>query len=355
MAKNSSSNSLGIVIVAYDNQKHINALVEALSEQIKPGDQIILVDNKYPDYSCAHALENNKSIAKILKLNNVGFGAGCNAGAAAVKDDVDLLVFLNPDTKPLPGFIDALRNGKSEWSGWMGLLTLPNGNVNSAGNVVHISGLSWVLGYDKPAELYKQSAEVSVLSGADMAISAAAWREVGGFEPYYFLYYEDTDISFRLLLKGHKIGLQPAAKIMHDYDFGKGSHKWFYIERNRYVFILRCWPISVIIVLLPMLLVCEVGLWLISIVERRFTLKIKSTLSFIKMLPRVLKSRRHIQKGKILSAHEFINFLEPKINTPLLGVLEKSKFLNLILVGYFSVAKIILILPQRLSSNRKRT
>ena len=76
---------------------------------------------------------------------NAGFAAAANAGAAAATGD--LLVFLNPDARPAPGFVEAiaapLRDGRG-WAAWMGLVTAEDGRVvNTNGGVVHFTGIAW--------------------------------------------------------------------------------------------------------------------------------------------------------------------------------------------------------------------
>jgi len=336
-------NRLGIVIVVYKNETHIKPLLKALAKSKKPGDKIVIVDNYAPNHPCAKLIKGDKTVDQVIRLPNVGFGGGCNAGAEPIVGAVDLLLFLNPDTLPQKGAIEALRNGgQDDWGAWMGLLTLPSGKVNSAGNAVHISGLSWVLGYGEPTANYHKPKEVSVLSGADMIVRSQVWKEVGGFEADYFLYYEDTNLSFRVRLLGHKLGLVPAAHIMHDYDFGKGSHKWFYIERNRYMFMLICWPWSVLLAFAPLFIVDELGLWAISILERRFVSKLRASLSFFRVLPRSLSIRRKVQKNKKISSGEFLRLLEPTINTPLLPTLQKAPLVNGVFSAYYRLVLALL-------------
>ena len=69
-----------------------------------------------------------------------------------------------------------------------------------------------------------------------------AWEQVGGFDERYFMYCEDLDLSLRLRLAGWEVGIAPAARVEHDYDFDKGARKWFLLERNRWWTILADYP-----------------------------------------------------------------------------------------------------------------
>ena len=112
---------------------------------------------------------------------------------------------------------------------------LPGGaHVNSSGGVVHWLGLAWAGQCDAPvAAAPAGPAEVPFASGAALVVRREAWDEVGGFEPAYFMYGEDVDLSVRLRLAGWGVGVVPAARVEHAYEFAKGDYKWFHLERNR--------------------------------------------------------------------------------------------------------------------------
>ena len=82
-------------------------------------------------------------------------------------------------------------------------------------------------------------------------------------EPF-FLYQEDVDLSLRLRLAGGTIGIEPAARVDHDYEFAKGPAKWRYLERNRWAMILRTYPLALLLLLTPALLATEIALFAIA-------------------------------------------------------------------------------------------
>src|SRR5665811_766393 len=326
---------LGIVLVAYDNADSTQQLLRALAGEKRPGDRIVLVDN-HPSHVCAGLAESIAAVDLVIRSQNVGFGAGCNVGAAAIEDEVELLLFLNPDSAPEEGAITRLREGgKEEWAAWSGLLLLPDGRVNAAGNTVHLSGLSWCAGYGEEPSSYRPASLPVALSGADMVVRTRVWKRLGGFAPDYFLYYEDTDLSFRLRSMGLELGIVPTARIVHDYEFDKSRQKWFFLERNRYVFILRTWPLSLLVVLLPLHVVTELGLWLVSVLQGRLLIRIRAVASFLRMLPRLLRQRRGISRQRVASAYECLRLLEPRIDTPLLSKLVRGRAISALFSGYY--------------------
>ena len=177
---------------------------------------------------------------------NAGFAAGANAGAAAATGD--LLVFLNPDARPAPGFVEAiaapLRDGRG-WAAWMGLVTAEDGRVvNTNGGVVHFTGIAWAgeAGAPAPGSLAGPR-EVAFLSGACLAVPRA---RVGARRR---LRRGVTSCTTRTSTsrcgcasRAGASGVEPAAVVDHDYEFAKGPEKWRLLERNRWATIVRCYP-----------------------------------------------------------------------------------------------------------------
>ena len=341
--KSNNDVSLGIIIVSHNNQSTLKKLLATLNKQVSEVDFIVVIDN-HIDHKSVSVAEQFSCVNKIIKTHNNGFAAGCNLGAKSLPKNITHILLLNPDTMPGKKSIEGFRSIANNWNASMGLLLLSEKKINSAGNAVHISGLSWCNEFNTPTALLKYPESIFIASGACMLIEKILWDNIGGMYEEYFLYYEDTDLSTRIILNGQNIGLEPSIHIYHDYDYKKSDLKWFYLERNRYIYILRCWPISVILLLLPLLICVDAGLWVVSVFERRFILKVRSTGSFLRALPRALKSRRAVQKKKAISSYDFFIHLEPQINTAQLGDLSKFTIINKISVAYCLVVRKLYIL-----------
>ena len=186
------SNSIGVVIVSYGHEQDVADLVDSFAGQLRPNDRVVVVDNRKP-----WLLESvvgdrlKKHNAMIINHDNGGFAAGCNVGAARIQDEVDLLFFLNPDTViEDPTLFDTLRRVDKQWAAFMPYLLLPDGTINSAGNALHISGLSWVTGLDEqPVGLHPNEADdtpevtdISIASGACLVVRTEWWQKLGGME-----------------------------------------------------------------------------------------------------------------------------------------------------------------------------
>ena len=329
--------TVGIVIVAHDCPKQLHKLLTSLKSQLQKNDEVVVVDNHFAHRSASIAKKFN-FLSKVVEIENKGFANGCNIGSKHLSKRVDLIFFLNPDTLLGRNCLELLRqNIPIEWSAWMPLLIKKDDNkVNSAGNIVHISGLSWCDGFDKKPTEFAHNKEINFLSGACMMIRKKTFIAIGGMPEEYFLYYEDTAFSNFLLLQGLKVGIVPRAHVYHDYEFLKSKNKWFFIERNRYIYILTCWPLTIIFLLLPFLTLSEIGLWIVSIYERRFILKVRSSISFLRFLPNTIRHRRDIRSKNKISAYTFYTKLESQINTSQLGDLRKFVIFNAFSKYYYS-------------------
>ena len=346
------SNSIGVVIVSYGHEQDVADLVDSFAGQLRPNDRVVVVDNRKP-----WLLESvvgdrlKKHNAMIINHDNGGFAAGCNVGAARIQDEVDLLFFLNPDTViEDPTLFDTLRRVDKQWAAFMPYLLLPDGTINSAGNALHISGLSWVTGLDdKPVGLHPESADdtpevtdISIASGACLVVRTEWWQKLGGMEELYFMYHEDTDFSARLLLAGGRIGLVHSGYVTHHYDYAKGDYKWIYIERNRHVLLLSVLPLPTLVVLIPQILGANLGLWAIAAKENRLGLKVKSLRLLIRDLPKIVALRRKTQQLRALTPAEYLEKMEWRFDNPNLGALGTNKTVNRIYKAYYQACRAIL-------------
>jgi GT2 family glycosyltransferase len=338
--------NLAIVIVAYGNESALPELLSRIVLEKGKGDYLVLVDN-HPHHNSATVAEGIPGVDIILRSKNIGFGAGCNLGVAALPGKVSTLLFLNPDVLPEKYAITKLRRGApAQWDAWMGLLTLPDGTINSSGNVVHLSGLSWCSHYGLPKASVTRPKAVSMLSGACLMIKKPVWDKVGGFDEDYFMYYEDTDLSMTLHERGYRVGVVPAAVFVHDYTYEKGQLKWFYLERNRYIFICRHWPAATFFMLLPLLLVAEIGFWAAAATQGRFVVRTRAVLSFLKIFPHVLSTRWPVQRRRRITNRQFLQYLQPALDTPLLGSAGASRTINRVFTLYY---RVVIFLVRKLS------
>ncbi len=243
--------TLSVLIVAYESRDDLTKTLPALVAELDSDDELIVVDNKPGDGSAEVVRELAPQARVVTMGRNSGFAGGCNAGAKMASGE--LLVILNPDAVPQPGFGEAIRRPWLQdrgWGAWQALVADGEGRcVNSAGNPIHFTGIVWAGGHGRPLAEAPPPVEVAAASGACLAIPLRRWREIDGFPEEFFMYHEDVDLSVRLRAEGHPVGIEPAAVVAHDYEFGANEQKWFWLERNRLAFVVRTYPVSLLLLL----------------------------------------------------------------------------------------------------------
>ncbi len=188
--------------------------------------EVIVVDDASPDDSLAR-LRQIGGLRVHARDSNGGFIAACNDGAALARGGV--LVFLNNDTVPQPGWLDALLAtfDSIPEAGLVGArLLYPDGRLQEAGGVVFADGSGWNYGrHGDPDDCrYAYLRDADYLSGAAIAIPRALFAQLGGFDTRYApAYYEDTDLAFAVRAAGRRVLYQPAAVVVHDEGATSGT------------------------------------------------------------------------------------------------------------------------------------
>ncbi|HET7589472.1 MAG TPA: glycosyltransferase family 2 protein [Solirubrobacterales bacterium] len=338
--------TLSALIVAYESRDDLQQTLPALLAELGEDDELIVVENKPGDGS-AEVVRELAPRARIVPMGrNSGFAGGVNAGAEVAEGE--LLVLLNPDAVPQPGFGEAIRRPWREgrgWAAWQALVAdAAAARINSAGNPVHFTGIVWAGGHGRPLGEAPPPGEVPALSGACLAIPRATWEEVGGFPAEFFMYHEDVDLSLRLRMAGGAVGIEPAAVVAHDYDFSASPDKWRWLERNRLAFLVRAYPASLLALLAPALLATELALLAVSAAGGWGAQKRQANREVLGWLPRLLRERRQVQRRRSVSTAEFASWLTPDLDSELISPLVRSRPARLLLRAYWRA--VLLLLPR---------
>lgn len=180
--------------------------------------EVIVVDDASPDDSLA-LLGRIDGLRLHALAENLGFIGACNAGAALARGR--FVVFLNNDTVPQPGWLDALRAtfGAQRDVGIVGAqLVYPDGRLQEAGAMLARDGRGESRGrfVDPTHPEFAWCADVDYVSGAALMIKRGLFERLGGFDPRYApAYYEDTDLAMRVRAAGLRVLVQPVARVVH--------------------------------------------------------------------------------------------------------------------------------------------
>ncbi len=342
------ADAIAVVVVTHQSAEHLPRLVAALAGQLGDEDELVIVDNASTDGTPATARSLGRQVRVLETGSNLGFAAGCHVGADSTR--APLLLFLNPDSEPQPSCLGLLRSAAREhpdWGAWQAAVLLEDGRINTSGGVVHYLGIGWAGDCERPiSALPGEDLEIPFPSGAAMVVRRGVWEQLGGLDPAYFMYGEDLDLGLRLWLAGHRVGLVPAARVTHSYEFEKGSSKWFWLERNRWRTVLSVYPAALLVLLAPALLAAEVGLLAIAARQGWLGAKLRAQAATIVGLPRSLSRRRAVQGTRRIGANELSEHLTASLESPYLAA-ASSPWLSVPQATYWRLVRQALSLLAR--------
>ena len=222
------------VLLAYGAEPWLEDAVRAVLASVDVDIDVVVVDN-----GCTSAaidrVKGLNGVRVITPDANTGYSGGCDRGAAEATGEY--LAFVNSDAIVAPDALSRLAAVAAEPAVGlaMGSIRLADapGKMNTAGNPVHFTGLSWAGGFDEPAAGTRERRSVTAGSGCCFVIRRDLWEQLGGFAPEYFAYCEDTELSLRLWQQGRTVEYVPDAVVRHHYEFSRNERKLYLLERNR--------------------------------------------------------------------------------------------------------------------------
>lgn len=205
--------------------------------------EVIVVDDGSTDET--QELEDIvKGISVIHNTEPLRFIGACNKGASVAKGE--FVVLLNNDTEVTSGWLDALIQGFNHFDqvGLVGSrLLYPDGRLQDAGGIIWKTGDPWNYGNGQnPCDpKFSYARQVDYLSGAALMTTKKIWDEVGGLSNYLKpMYFEDTDLSFKIRDAGYKTYFIPDSTIFHfegitsGTDTSKGFKRYQEINRPNF-------------------------------------------------------------------------------------------------------------------------
>lgn len=233
-----TTKDISLLIVTYNSANAITSCLRSIQSAGKgsPAFEIIIVDNASTDTTREIIRGQFPGVALIANNNNPGFAAAVNKGAEAAKGKY--LLLLNPDTAVPENFLQRLpdflqSNSQASVVG----VNLVDAKGNHQPSCWKTPGLFTVLSemflpYKMSLGLVTDNpalrSEVSMVSGACMAIRKELFDRLHGFDAEYFMYYEDADFCFRARKEGYKIFYNPEIKVLHHAGGSTSDMQLFY-------------------------------------------------------------------------------------------------------------------------------
>jgi GT2 family glycosyltransferase len=289
---------VSVVTVVYRCEQFMPPFFASVAEVDYPRDrlELHLVDNGAGDGTLAAARREIERWGDRLPAvvvhepgANLGFAVGNNLALRAVLErGADYAFLLNPDATFEPLALReavALAERTVDVGSVQSLLVLGRDPevVNTRGNHIHFLGFGYVGGYLTPrAAVVPEPREITFASGACVLLPVPVLRRVGLFDETLWLYHEDLDLGWRLRLAGLHNLVAPASVCRHHYEFSRAKSKWYWMERNRWIVVLKNYRWPTVLLLLPMMALADLGLLVMAVKAGWLAAKLRSLAWFLR-------------------------------------------------------------------------
>ena len=310
---------LSVIILNYNGRRWLPACLDAvLAQRDAPAFETIVVDNCSTDDSVAFLRTAYPSVRVIETGTNLGFAGGNNVGANAA--DGEWLVFLNNDTVVDERWLASLWRAHLTHAGFAlitsKLVFLHDASiVDSAGDGYLRAGGAFKHGYGGPAEAFSESREVFGACGGAFMISRELYTALGGFDPRFFMVYEDVDLSYRARLRGHRVWYAADAIVRHAGSgslgtispaavfYGQRNLEWTWLKNTPRTLLFATALSHAIYSLAGVLNYVRLGLGIPAL---------RGKLAALGACSAVLADRRAVQRSRTVAAAEVERWMEPR-------------------------------------------
>ena len=192
---------ISVIIVTYNSAGQIAQCLDSVFRQVGVEFEVVVVDNASADDTLGQ-LKKFSQVRVIASAENLGFGRGNNLGFAASRGQYAYL--LNPDARLVgPGALLELcrtMDAKPHW-GMAGTCVKDADGKLESKPATEYPGQRHV-----HRDFSKLPGKIAWLIGASLVVRRELYEKLGGFDPAFFLYSEETDFCLRMREIGHEIG-----------------------------------------------------------------------------------------------------------------------------------------------------
>jgi O-antigen biosynthesis protein len=219
--------TVAIVIPNYNGRALLERYLPAVTAAAAAGGaRVVIADDASSDDGAAWVREHYPAVTVLAYAENLGFAGNVNR---AVRDvDAEVIVLLNSDVEPEPGFMAPLiaRLGRAEVFAAVPAIREGPGEVG----YIRVRFRRGLLDFVRPAQgdfsrAPDRPTATAYACGAAMAFPRAKFLELGGFDQLFSPYYgEDLDLSYRAWKRGWRIEFEPTGRVAHQHSatIGRG-------------------------------------------------------------------------------------------------------------------------------------
>lgn len=238
-----------VVVLNWNGWQDTIACLASLQSQDYPYFNLLVVDNGSTDGSVGQIKQAMPAVELLQTGANLGFGGGCNAGIQlALARGADYVWLINSDATVDPGALSALVR-MADQNPMLGAV----GSVLYEANQhdrIQLWGGGTVNLWRGQSHHRRSSGPVDFISGASVLLRRAALEEVGLFDQAaFFMYWEDTDLAFRLCRAGWQLAVAEDSRVWHKQSASLGKRSPLldqYFTQSGVRFLRRYAPIPLV-------------------------------------------------------------------------------------------------------------
>ncbi|MFS0700158.1 glycosyltransferase family 2 protein [Cellulomonas sp. 179-A 4D5 NHS] len=334
------SRRTSVVMLAYGDEPYLHSAVASVLASSGVELELVLVDNGCTSDAVA-TLPEHPGLRVLRPGRNLGFTGGVNLGAREARYESLTLVNSDAVVEPetLSRLLDRLAEPGTGIAGALVLLADEPGTINSAGNPLHLLGLSWAGSMGRPASSQTTVHEVASASGACLSIDRELWDDLGGFPDAYFAYLEDLELSWRAWQHGRRVVVVPDAVVHHHYEFSRSPLKMYLVERNRLLFLLTVHQRRTLLVLAVPLLAFEAAITAVAVSQGWGRQKLRGWRWLAGNLRWVRERRRVVQATRTVPDRELVRLLTDRFDPVQLPMPAAAAPLERVLQGYWRLVR----------------
>ena len=211
---------VSVIIVNYNGQHLLGELFQSLAKQSRPADEVIMVDNASVDGSVDYVQQRFRWVKVIGSAVNAGYAEGNNVGFANASGEY--IALLNSDTTVNKlWLVELVRtlDGDERIGAAVPKIYLASAfpRIGQAGAEFNNLGNIWGRGfYQLDQGQFDAVMEVPALTGCSALVRRQALQGEPLFDPRFFMYHEELDLTFRLRSRGYSIMYVPTSIVHHD-------------------------------------------------------------------------------------------------------------------------------------------
>jgi GT2 family glycosyltransferase len=345
-----------VLIACHNGRKFLDDCLNSLfaSDESPYHFRVVIVDNASADGSADYIAQHFPHVDLIRCDTNLGFAGGNNAGWEFILKHyprVRHLALLNQDTIVQSGWLAALIKfldtrpvvGCAQAKV---MLHPQTDRFNTAGNVSHFLGFGFTTACgDLDVGQFQHQRRLGLASGAAMLIRADAIARAGLFDPTFFAYLEDADLSWKLRQLGYDAAYVPASVVFHKYHFKQDWRHYYLLERNRWLILATYYKLPTLILLAPALAAMELGQLYFAFQSGVLRAKLRAYGFFFSPLNLrdLWRRRRAAQKRRRINDRRFTESFVGTIDFAELNSALLRRVANPILSRYWSVARKLIV------------